>query len=257
MILDQPIVIVDTETTGVEPELDRIVQVAAIRVETNGARREFCSLVKPGIPIPPEATAIHKITDADVADAPPWPHAWSALGHFLNGAVFCAYNARFDIAMIRAECQRHRIAWTPPDQVIDPMVIFRQRVPHTLEGAVRHFCAYEHEQAHNALGDVTATYDVLWAQAAQYNLGGAASMIEASTVPPDPRYCDSNRSFYWRHGAPVFGFGKHKGLPLARVDAGYLKWMLGQDYPEDTKDLVKRALRGETIRRPAADTGAA
>lgn len=257
MNIDQSICILDTETTGTDTESDRIIQVAAVRIEPDETRRNICLMVDPGEKIPPEASAVHGIFDCDVVGQPRWPAAWARLAPILGGAVVCAYNARFDLGIIAAENKRHRISWTPPTEVIDPMVIFRQRVPHTLAGAVRHYLDQEHENAHDAMGDVEATIGVLDMQSLTYGLGNVAEMIAASTIPPDPRYCDSNRSFYWRHGAPVFGFGKHKGLPLARVDAGYLKWMLGQDYPEDTKDLVKRALRGETIRRPSTEAGAA
>ena len=72
LALDRPIVFFDLETTGIDPENDRIVEISCLRVSPDGQREAKTRLINPERPIPPEATAIHKITDDDVRDAPPF-----------------------------------------------------------------------------------------------------------------------------------------------------------------------------------------
>src|SRR5512136_1568323 len=93
---DVPIVVVDTETTGQRPGIDRVVQFAAVRFEHGKVTAEFETLVDPGIPIPAEATAIHGITDEMVRDAPrALPGDAIAI---CRDAQLAAYNADFDRA---------------------------------------------------------------------------------------------------------------------------------------------------------------
>lgn len=253
--LDRPLVIVDTETTGVEKSIDRIVQIAAIRIEPSGLTEEQCMLVNPGVPIPPEATAIHGITDARVAAEPKFPTVWAVMARLIKGADFCAYNAPFDLGMIEAECKRAGLPVYKPERVVDPLVIFRGRQPHTLKGAVEYYLLEEHAQAHDALGDAKATLDVLMAQACEKAIDDFDDLIEESKPEPDARWCDSERRFYWRFHEPTFAFGKCQGQPLAQVakaDRSYLDWMLKQDFAPDVKDLIQRALRGESLKREVA-----
>lgn len=255
--LDRPLVIVDTETTGVEKSIDRIVQIAAIRIEPCGTTEEQCLLVNPGVPIPPEATAIHGITDARVVAEPKFPTAWALMRRLIEGADFCAYNAPFDLGMIEAECKRAGLPVYKPERVIDPLVIFRRLVPHTLEGALKYFAGLEHEDAHDASGDCNATLHVLQCQAfeAQASLD---QLVEMSKPEPSDRWCDSERRFYWRFHEPTFAFGKCQGQPLARVaksDRSYLDWMVKQDFAPDVKALIQRALRGESLKREVSTDG--
>jgi DNA polymerase III subunit epsilon len=71
LVLERPLAFFDLETTGVRIGRDRIVQIGIVRLLPGGGRERYQTLVRPGIPIPPEATEVHGITDADVADAPP------------------------------------------------------------------------------------------------------------------------------------------------------------------------------------------
>ena len=75
MKLDRPLVVFDIESTGVNARQDRIIELAAIRVEPDGTETEKCWLLNPGVPIPPETTAIHGITDDIVKDCPTFADA--------------------------------------------------------------------------------------------------------------------------------------------------------------------------------------
>jgi DNA polymerase-3 subunit epsilon len=254
--LSRPLAVIDVETTGVEPDIDRIVQIGLVRVYEGGGRMTNCWMVDPGIPIPPEATEIHGITDAMVKDAEPFAMLWPRIASVISECDVCAYNAKFDLTMLEAECMRNGIAWQPPERVIDPYRIFLSRVPHTLEGAVRFYLRRPHENAHSASADCIATLEVLKAQALEYGLGTVEQLIKASMPAKDPRWVDSTRKFYWRFGTPAFAFGKHRGRPLAEVarsDSSYLGWMLSQDYGNEVDGLIRDAMQGRIPSREGED----
>lgn len=101
----QPIVVVDTETTGVT-DSDAVCEIAAVRFEGGQEVASFSSLVNPGVPISAGASAVNGITDADVANAPTLPELAADLFAIGKGAAPCAYNAPFDRTMIHRQLQR-------------------------------------------------------------------------------------------------------------------------------------------------------
>jgi len=68
--LERPIAFIDVETTGTNPHSDRVVELSILRIQPDGKEEYKSHRVNPGVPIPPEATAVHGITDADVANLP-------------------------------------------------------------------------------------------------------------------------------------------------------------------------------------------
>lgn len=256
--LDRPLVVIDTETTGVETDMDRIVQIAVIRIDDpKRIPTQFCCYIDPGVPIPPEATAVHGITDDMVRGQLSFSQVWGQhVAALVEGADVCAYNARFDLAMIDRELRNAGLKWDRSKvRIIDPMVIFRQRVPHTLEGALVYYCDAIHGSAHDALQDAKATLDVLAAQMANYDLETIEDAAKASTPPADDRFCDSGRKFYWRFHRPHHATGKYRGKPIEH-DLSYLDWMVGPkgiaDMPKDTRDLINRVRGGKLVTREVA-----
>ena len=67
LLLEKPLAIVDLETTGTDPQTDRIVEIAILKITPDGERLRRVQRLNPGVPIPPAATEVHGITDADVA----------------------------------------------------------------------------------------------------------------------------------------------------------------------------------------------
>ncbi len=93
--------VVDLETTGTSVEADEIVSLAVVRLDADGHELDrFASLVRPAGPIPPEATAVHGIDDASVAAAPGFAELARELLALLDGAVFVAHNADFDLPLL-------------------------------------------------------------------------------------------------------------------------------------------------------------
>ena len=159
-------VVFDTETTGLSPETDGIVQIGAVRV-LNGRRIEgeaFETLVNPGRPIPPASTRIHGIDDRAVADAPRVAEAVRAFHRFAGGAVLVAHNAPFDVAFLRRHRGATGVDFDNPvlDTVLLSAAVFGEAVPHTLD-AIAERLGLELDPAlrHTAMGDAIATAEVL------------------------------------------------------------------------------------------------
>mgnify|MGYP004596622295 FL=1 len=107
MKLDRPLVVFDIESTGVNARQDRIIELAAIRVEPDGTETEKCWLLNPGVPIPPETTAIHGITDDIVKNCPTFADAAAEIEAFFRDCDLSGFNAdRFDIPCLEEEFAR-------------------------------------------------------------------------------------------------------------------------------------------------------
>lgn len=258
--LDRPLVCFDLETTGTDTENDRIVQIGLVRVEPAGSRRSYESLVNPGLAIPPAATAIHGITDADVRDKPTLAGLLGEIEPLLDGADLAGFNAvRFDLPLLEAELRRagSRLDLAQA-RVLDAMAIFHLKEPRDLTAAYRYYCGSELTAAHSALADATAALAVLDAQVARYpDLPAEMDALHALCNPDEGRFVDRTRKFVWNAaGEATFNIGKVKGRTLREVASdpahgGYLEWMLKSDFSEQVKGIVRGALAGVFPRRPA------
>lgn len=262
LILDRDLAEFDVETTGTNPEIDRIVEIAVRRHYANGGPmlgRTF--RINPGMSIPVEASAVHHITDADVVDCPRFGEYADDVAALLGHADLVAYNGRFDARMVDAEFKRLNLP-SPlvGARLIDPFRIFCQKHPRDLSAAVATFCGDRHHDAHSAMGDVEATGRVLEAQLALYpDLPRTVAELVAYCEQRDPSWVDREGKLAWRDGVACINFGKFQGVPLqhvARTDNGFLRWMLAKDFPEDTKTIVRNALAGRYPSRPPVETPA-
>src|SRR3954453_6268942 len=108
--LDRPLAVLDLETTGVDPKTDRIVEVSVLKLVPGGGHDHRTRRVNPGVPIPPEATAVHGITDDDVADCPAFRAIAPGLARFLDGCDLCGFNIlKYDLRMLAGEDNRGRV----------------------------------------------------------------------------------------------------------------------------------------------------
>jgi DNA polymerase-3 subunit epsilon len=250
--LSRPLVAFDLETTGIDVERDRIVQLALIRVEPGGTRRTFETLVNPERPIPPEATRIHGIKDSDVAHAPTFSQIRREVEEMLDGADLAGFNSiHFDAPLLQNEL---RWAGSQLDlnqaQHVDAMRIFHLKEPRNLEAALRFYCGEELIGAHSALADTEATLSVLDAQLGRYDdLPRDVEGLHKFCNPDQGRFVERTRKFVWtKDGEAAFTFGKLKGKTLQQAvqgeDRGYLEWMLNKDFSEEVKDILRKALEG-------------
>ncbi len=248
--LERPLAVFDIESTGVNPESDRIVEISVIKIMPSGEQISATRRLNPGIPIPPGATAVHGISDADVADAPKFRDIALKLNSFLAGCDLAGYNiAGFDVPILVNEFKRVGIDFLPGERrIIDAYGIFCKLFPRTLSGAYKFFCNKELVDAHSALADTQATLEVLAAQLDKYD-----------TLPKDPealaKFCDMSdpdaldrtRRFKWQDGKVIVNFGKNSGKYLKDIavnDPGFLRWIVRSEFPDEVKKIASDALVG-------------
>jgi len=248
--LDRPLAVLDLETTGTDLHVDRIVEIAIVRIGPQGNANEFHSYVDPQMPIPREASLIHGITDERVVGAPTFADIADRTLDMLGGAVLAGYNhLRFDLPMLQREFHRAGIRWEYDGvPTVDAQTIFHMREPRDLSAAYRMYCGRDLVGAHGALADARATAEVLFAEMRRYpDLPRSVVELAASLAPRENRYVDSGRRFSWRHGEPHLNFGERRGASLRSLvddDPEFLDWILERDFPRDTKALVRNALQG-------------
>lgn len=245
----------DLETTGTAPLTDRILEIGIVREEPDGTRTTRRWLVNPGMPIPATASAVHGITDADVADAATFAQAALGVAEFLDGCDLVVFNGRaFDLPLLRAECDRAGLPWPCEGaHIIDVFVIYRERERHTLANATRLYCGRELVGAHGAVADAAATLDVLQGMRLRYDdLPRDAEGLDAESNPRKPDWASACGRIRWDvEGHLVFAFGRDAGKRVTNARS-YASWLLGQTWaPDDVKALLRRVLRNESVRREA------
>jgi DNA polymerase-3 subunit epsilon len=253
------VMIFDTETTGVNVDEDRVVQIGA--VYWSGGQR--CARpreinINPGVPIPVGASQVHNIFDEDVKDCPAFAEIadrfWHHVEKGLDGQkpVLCGYNAiSFDVRIMNAEFERHGFDHRlDGDRVLDPFCFVswhhRDWRVRKLEAVAARY-GYDLANAHAATADAEATGAVL------------SGMIGAGLIKEDVEealaqqaeirrvLADEDQRFryhlYFDRADQTtlrVGFGKHIGQPLAEIEKGYLNYCLGtmaDRLTDETKQL--------------------
>lgn len=254
--LKNPIVFLDLETTGINIVTDRIVEIALIKVNVDGTEEEKLYRINPEMPIPEEASLIHGIYDEDVKDAPTFKEVAKTLAQFLEGCDLGGFNSnRFDIPLLAEEFLRAEVDIDlKKRKFIDVQAIFHKMEKRTLAAAYKFYCGQELTDAHSAMADTKATYEVLKSQLDMYkdveyedNKGVKSTPIinDVDKLSEFSSY-DRNIDFVGRivyndDGVPVFNFGKNKGVPVEQVleeQPGYFGWILNSEFPLYTKKVL-------------------
>lgn len=246
--LERTLVFLDTETTGTNPRRDRIIEIATTAIRPDGTTKTWETFVNPGLPIPPGATAVHGITDLDVAKALPFTNYARALSRVLLECDVAGYGAlRFDLAILAAEIRRCGLPFDHEKvRVVDAMSIFYRKEPRDLSAAALRYTGEKHDGAHRAQVDVAMSMRVMHAQMHEYpDLPRSVASLAEFCEDRDPDALDPDGCFVRRDGIVIVGFGKFEGTPLSKVDKGYLKWMQRQDFGATAMKIVEGVLRGE------------
>lgn len=245
--LKNPIVFFDLETTGLDIANDRIVEIAYIKVYPNGNEESFTYRINPGMPIPADATAVHGITDEDVKDCPTFKEMAKKIAADFKGADLAGYNsARFDLPMLAEEFLRADVDIDlSTRKMVDVQTIFHKKEQRTLSAAYKFYCKADLTDAHAAMADTQATYEILKAQLDVYpDLKNDMSFLADYTCT-SKNVDFAGRIVYNDKGVEVINFGKYKGQPVADVlqnDPGYYGWIMGADFPLTTKQAFTRLL---------------
>lgn len=181
---DLTFVVFDTETTGLQPHKDEIVQIGAVRVVKSKIvpGEQIDILVDPGMKIPPASTKVHGVTDAMVFGAPKIVPASQTLHGFATDAVLVAHNAPFDMAFLHNHEKDAGLVWDHPilDTVLLSAVLFGRTEVHTLDALCdRLDVVIPPELRHTALGDAHATAEVLCKMLAMLQSRGVTTLADA------------------------------------------------------------------------------
>jgi DNA polymerase-3 subunit epsilon len=243
MSLQKSIVFFDLESTGVSITQDRIVQIGAIKVNPDGTEEIKNVLLNPTIPIPPGATEIHGISDADVQDKPLFRQVAKSFATWLSGCDLAGYNSdNFDVPMLIEEFMRVEIVFPEKEtKFIDVLKIERKVNSHKLGDTYQRYTGEELEGAHDALIDIYATIKIFHQQLEQNeHLPTGAAAIEAFCQGEFQRV-DFAGKLYEKEGQVYWRFGKHKDQLVSETKS-YCNWVLGSDFPSETKAQIRRVL---------------
>lgn len=247
--LERPLAIFDLETTGTNITSDRIVEIAIIKVQQDGTEENYCKRVNPEMPIPTIVSEIHGIYDQDIQDAPTFKELANEIVSFIGDADLAGYNSnKFDIPVLAEELMRAGSDFDiSKRKFVDVQNIFHKMEQRTLSAAYLFYCNKSIENAHNALYDAKATWDVLKAQIERYpDIKNDVNYLSEFSKAGNYNLLDfAGRLAIDEKGEAVYNFGKHKGKTIkqvAQIEPGYYGWMLDADFPLYTKQCLRREM---------------
>ena len=234
-------VIFDIESTGLDINKDRIVEIALMVIDKDlNVLNKESFLINPEMPIPKEASDIHGITDKMVKSSPTFKNLCSTLKPYFENNAITGYNIlRFDLPLLYAEFDR--AGWTVNfnKTIYDVYTIETKVKSNKLGDVYKRYTGKEIEDSHRAAGDVDATYVVLKHQMPSIKSSGEKVTVLSGTndLVDFTRHLCKNEE-----GVVCFNFGKNKGKPVVS-DRAYCSWLLSSDFPKQTKDILLRLLK--------------
>jgi len=264
--LSRPIVFFDVETTGLNVGKDKIIELALLKINPNGSEEERVWRINPQIAISKEAEAVHGITNADLKDAPVFAEIADDILLFIENCDLAGYNSnKFDLPLLVEEFLRVDKDLDLRDiHCIDVQNIFHKMEPRNLSAAYRFYCQKELTDAHQALADTRATFEILKGQLAKYegktHEDGKTGKTNCFTnnVKLLSDFSRENRTvdfaghiIFNEKDEEVFNFGKYKGVPVVKVftiEPPYYDWMMKADFPLFTKKIITKIYRDLKMR---------
>ena len=258
MKIQNTLVSLDIESTGIWVEKDKIIEIALVKFMPDGKKETYYKRINPGITIPKVVTELTGITDQDVKDAPPFRVVANEIFAFIGSADLAGFNVeRFDLPLLEREFADIGIKFTWEERkVYDAQKIFHLNEKRDLSAAYLFYCGKELIGAHGALADSEAVFEILEKQVAKYGEGQEdISSLDKFEYSSHMEFYDTDKKFGWWNGKLFPMFGKYRRQvsldELVKKDPGYLKWLLTSDFKDDLKTLVKAALKGECPTRKA------
>jgi DNA polymerase-3 subunit epsilon len=274
--LERPLYVLDCESTGLDIQAARIVEIGFQCWTQEGMTKEWRSLVNPDMPIPEAATAVHHITDAmtkgcrdcgktekhhaltsdgrfidsdnsiQCAVFKTWPRFKDLAANLASGFKDCDYagkNVRFDLRLLVAEMRRAGQAWSYAGaRIVDADRLEALALPRDLSSLHEKYVGHKHNGAHGALSDVRAAATVIAKQLEQH-LSLPRDLAALHNLQW-PGWLTSAGEFRMIDGVAMIMFGKHRGR-MADVPRDYWDWILSEEFNEDVKALATRALMGQ------------
>ncbi len=251
LILTKPLAIFDLEATGLNISKERIVEIAILKINPNGSEERFKSLVNPEIVIPEDVIKIHGITNEDVSKAPSFKELSVKIIEFIGDADLAGYNSnKFDIPLLAEELIRVGSNFDLSTRhFVDVQNIFHKMEQRTLSAAYQFYCQKELIDAHDAMNDTNATWDVLKSQLEKYESlkTDVPSLAEFSRAGNLKTLDFAGRLVINENNEGVYNFGKHKGKTVKEVhetEPGYYSWFISPntDFPLYTKQKLREEM---------------
>lgn len=244
--LKNPIIFFDLETTGVNVSTDHIVELCYIKILPNGNEESKSMRINPGVHIPEISSAVHSIMDEDVKDCPMFKEIASDLEKTFRGCDLAGFNSnKFDIPLLVEEFLRAGVELDlSKSKFVDVQNIYHKLEKRTLSAAYKFYCDKDLENAHSALADTRATYEVLQAQLDRYKddlKNDVDFLAEFSCMNRNVDF--AGRIIYDENNREVFNFGKYKGKTVAEVllrEPSYYNWMMQGDFALNTKQVLTK-----------------
>lgn len=257
MNLTRPLVVFDLESTGLEIATDSIIQVAYVKVMTDGTESRDSILINPCKPISKQITELTGISDADVADKPTFKDLSSDLLDIFSGCDLAGFNSNhFDVPLLVEEFLRAgKCLDLSQVNLIDARAIFCKMEQRNLSAAYEFYCGRKMDddfRAHRADQDAEATYRVLKGELEMYSDKHQTdterilpqTFNEIAKLTNNNNNIDFAGRFVMTDGVPTFNFGKYKGKPMADIllyrDRNYYFWMMESNFSLDTKQWLQR-----------------
>ena len=247
--LDRPLAVFDIESTGLNPHTDRIVEISVLKLEPDGTRTQKTWRLNPTVPIPPETTAIHGISDDMVRCAPTFADKAKEILEFFGGCDIGGFGlSKLDIPLLEEEFARCDMKFgANARRMFDALRVYHAREPRDLQAAFRFYCGEELVGAHGAAADAEAALRVLEGQFEKYDdLPLSPDEFDKTFNPRDPALLDREGRFKMVEGHATVNFGKKKGQRLediAKSDPSFLRWIIKNDFASDTKKIAAEVLK--------------
>tara|TARA_S200000501_G_scaffold345152_1_gene357555 strand:- start:188 stop:955 length:768 start_codon:yes stop_codon:yes gene_type:complete len=243
--LSRPICFFDLETTGAKVGKDRIVEIAILRVDTNNQESQKVWRINPEMEISPQAFKVHGISNKMVEKEPNFTYFSNEIYQFIKGCDLAGFNAiKFDIPILVEELIRADVDFDFSQiRMIDSQIIYHKKEPRNLSAALKFYCNKNLENAHSALDDTIATFEVFKAQLDKYDdLEPNMDFLSEYTKR------NNNLDFAGKiridaDNDAIFAFGKYTGQKVVEVfksDKGYYSWIMKGDFPEYTKKIFTK-----------------
>lgn len=243
--LEKPLCVFDLETTGLNISKDRIVQIAILKIHPSGKKEELNLLINPEMNISDSNSAIHGVTNEMVKDSPTFKDAGSEIVAFIGTSDLAGYNSnKFDIPVLAEEFLRVDIEFDlSTKDCVDIQNIFHKMEQRTLVAAYKFYCSKELTNAHDAMADTVATWEVFEKQLEQYdNLKPKIDFLADFSRNSVHKNIDfAGRLAINENNEAIYNFGKHKGKTIKEIsvsEPGYYGWMLEADFPRYTKKIL-------------------
>lgn len=248
--LENPIAFFDLETTGITVGSDKIIEIAIIKIDGEGKEETYQQRFNPGMKIPQESIDIHGLTNEELKDEPLFEEKADEIIAFLGEATLAGFNSnRFDIPMLLEELLRAGKQLNMTKRMsIDVQTIYHKKEPRTLAAAFEFYCGQKLENAHSAMADTKATYEIFKSQLVKYDDLPKNNIEELADYSAQGNFKIGDyagRLVRDEKNRLLINFGKYKGQVVQEVllkDPSYYNWMMNGDFPLFTKALMTQEM---------------